>query len=263
MLFPTATIAARCQQFVKQKSLTIPPPSVRVVELIPRVNESSCISSGLAAVLFSSGEFKVAKQFWQHSGDGVSSRRAEFCQQELEDGLLVEKGLPEEVLGRPAKGPKRYSRVPTDKGSKPLSPAIPDGPDASRFVEERFGRNLGVEFVVNAKLAVRRRIAGTLRSNVVLSDAIALSREGGREEGFTEDDVYLYPTGMSAIFNSHRLLMETMGLKKSVCYGYILNNLALFPLGLHLVVSHTLTLSRFWKSLGLVACSMVMVLKTT
>jgi cystathionine gamma-synthase len=217
MLFPSLATASRCRQFIKTHSPTVPPPAVRVIEFTPRLGQDACIASGLCAVLFPAGEFKVAKQFWQHSGDGISSRRAEFCQQELDDGLLREKGLPDELSNRPAKGPKRYSRVSVDKGTN--KPA--DGPDASQFVEERFGRNLGVEFVANAKLAVRRRIAGTLKSNVALSDAIALKSEGGRDvDGFTEGDVYLHPTGMSAIFNSHRLLLETLGPRKGVCYGF-------------------------------------------
>jgi cystathionine gamma-synthase len=222
MLFPSASVARRCGRFIKQHSSTVPPPCIRVVEFTPRASGSThaTIVSGLSVVFFPATEFKVAKQFWQHSGDGVSSRRAEFCQQELEDGVLVEKGLPDELSRRPAKGPKRYSRVLADKGAgEKISPTE----DMSRFVEERFGRNLGVEFVANAKLAVRRRIAGTLRSDVTLSDAIALSSEGGRDvDGFTEEDVYLFPTGMSAIFNSHRLLMETLEPRKSVCYGYAL-----------------------------------------
>lgn len=222
MLFPSAHIAHRCNRFLKQHTATLTPPSVRIVEFTPRVTGATrtTIISGLSAVFFPAPDFKVAKQFWQHSGDGVSSRRAEFCQQELEEGVLVEKGLPDELSQRPAKGPKRYSKVAADKGA---GGRISPTEDTSRFVEERFGRNLGVEFVANAKLAVRRRIAGTLRSNVALSDAIALSREGGRDvDGFTEEDVYLFPTGMSAIFNSHQLLMETIEPRKSVCYGYII-----------------------------------------
>jgi len=179
------------------------------------------ISSGLCAVVYPSGEHPVAKQFWQHGGDGVSSRRAEFCQRELEEGLLVEKSSVQAMPSRVTKGPKRYSRMSQDKGPwKPPSPPA-DAPDISRFVEERFGRNLDLAFVRHAKLAVRRRIAGTLKSSVGPQDALSLSREGGRDvEGFTEADVFLYPTGMSAIFNSHRILMLALGAAKSVCYGF-------------------------------------------
>lgn len=115
------------------------------------------------------------------------------------------------------KGPKRYSRVSSEKPKK--EPEL----DTTAFVEERFGRNLGVAFVGSAKLALRRRIAGTLRSDVGLQDALTLSQEGGRDvDGFTENDVFLYPTGMSAIFNAHRSLLAILGARKSVCYRYIL-----------------------------------------
>ncbi|KAI5817080.1 cystathionine gamma-synthase-like protein [Pyronema omphalodes] len=220
MLFPSYSVANRCRQFMKQTSKSSPPPTLRIVELVPRTKRETIISTGVSAVFFPAEEFKVAKQFWQHSGDGVSSRRAEYCSQELEEGLLVEKGALSEQFTRPAKGPKRYSRTAADIDFKPSSPPAPDAPDTSRFVEERFGRNLGVEFVGNAKLAIRRRIAGTLRSDVGLTDALALSREGGRDADLEEDDVYLCPSGMSAIFNSHRFLMEALGAKKSICYGF-------------------------------------------
>lgn len=237
MLFPSASVAARCRQFIKQRSETVPAPNIRVIELTCKTGKSpkgkTAIWSDLCAVLFPAGEFKVAKQFWQHTGDGISSRRAEFCQCELEEGTLVEKGsittltddlaaLSTSPPSRVSKGPKRYSRMSKDKvESKPQVAADTEaGEDCSRFVEERFGRNLDVAFVDSAKLAIRRRIAGTLKSNVALKDALELSSEGGRlEEGFSEDDVYLHPTGMSAIFNTHRLLMSALGPKKSVCYG--------------------------------------------
>jgi cystathionine gamma-synthase len=222
MLFPSYSVANRCRQFMKQTCKSSPPPTLRILELVPRTKRETIISTGVSAVFFPAEEFKVAKQFWQHSGDGVSSRRAEYCSQELEEGLLVEKGALSEQFTRPAKGPKRYSRTAADIDFKPSSPPAPDAPDTSRFVEERFGRNLGVEFVGNAKLAIRRRIAGTLRSDVGLTDALALSREGGRDADLEEDDVYLCPSGMSAIFNSHRFLMEALGAKKSICYGYAL-----------------------------------------
>lgn len=228
MLFPSARVAARCRQFIKQRSESSPPPSVRVVEFACKTPKTPSVWSDLCAVLFPAEEFKVAKQFWQHTGDGISSRRAEFCQGEFEEGVLVEKGTVTDDLSalsspplRVAKGPKRYSPLSKDKiDYKPQAQNVEAGEDCSRFVEERFGRILDASFIDYAKLAIRRRIAGTLKSNVELKDALELSSEGGRlEEGFSEGDVYLHPTGMSAIYNTHRLLMSALGPKKSVCYG--------------------------------------------
>ncbi|KAK4959517.1 hypothetical protein LTR28_005317, partial [Elasticomyces elasticus] len=44
--------------------------------------------------------------------------------------------------------------------------------EPAQFVEERFGRNLNVAFAAEAKLAIRRRIAGSLTANVDLPEAM-------------------------------------------------------------------------------------------
>ncbi|RPB03758.1 PLP-dependent transferase [Choiromyces venosus 120613-1] len=222
MLFPTPCVAARCRQFIKATSQTTPAPAIRIVEFVSKTGKRNGgderpIWSDLCAVMYPASEAKVSKQFWQHTGDGVSSRRAEFCQREFDEGLLVEKStITIESPPRMSKGPKRYSR-----GNIPFKQPAQEDEELDTFVEERFGRNLDLAFVDSAKLAIRRRIAGSLKTNVEVKDALELSSEGGRMvEGFAENDVYLHPTGMSAIFNTHRLLMATLGPKKSVCYGF-------------------------------------------
>ena len=230
MLFPSHDIATLCRRFIERHSPACPPPPVRVVDLVRQESgpgqDRSYPPSNLSAVFFPEGDSSVAKQFWQHSGEGVSSRRAEFCLGQLAEGRLVEKAVSENRIRMlVAKGPTRYSSNSSmGKGCTKLaleSEAL-EGPSTSRFVEERFGRNLDFELAGYAKLAVRKRIAGTLKSNVGLKDAIALSSEGGRDvEGFTEDDVYLYPTGMSAIFNSHQLVLRCVGSRESVCFGCV------------------------------------------
>lgn len=223
MLFPTSRIATRCYQFIKTTSQTTPAPTIRVVEFVSKTRRSGedggPIWSDLCAVVYPASEARVAKQFWQHTGDGVSSRRAEFCQREFDEGLLVEKStITTESPPRMGKGPKRYSR-----GDMRLKPSAQEEEELDTFVEERFGRNLDLAFVDSAKLAIRRRIAGCLKTNAELKDALELPNEDGRViQGFAENDVYLYPTGMSAIFNTHRLLMVALGPNRSVCYGYAL-----------------------------------------
>lgn len=222
MMFPSSEVAARCMLFIQQRSETTPTPDIRIMELICQSwLERSSVWETVSAVLFPAKEFPIAKQFWQHTGDGISSRRAEFCLNAHEEGVLTEKNSArDDPSPRVSKGPKRYSRLPQEYKSPVRVPKADTGVDSSQYVEERFGRNLDAAFIDSAKLAIRRRIAGTLKSNVGLQDALGLLSEGGRlGEGFSENDVYLYPTGMSAIFNTHRLLMSVRGPKKSVCYG--------------------------------------------
>ncbi|KAK3044629.1 hypothetical protein LTS18_000776, partial [Coniosporium uncinatum] len=91
------------------------------------------------------------------------------------------------------------------------------------FVEERFGRNLDLSLANNAMLAIRRRIAGVLTADVELEDALvkAPDRERTRQvSGFSEEDVYLFPTGMSSIYNTHRIWMALRGQLRSINYGF-------------------------------------------
>ena len=205
---------------------------MRIIEFVhqqskaPSKAPSTEIWSDLCAVFYPKDLHKHAKAYWQHTGEGISSRRAEFCQRQFDEGLLV----PKKSLGEPQngsegmiKGPRRYQRGSVDVTPKrpPQKPScMSDGDEYSFFVEERFGRNLGAAFVQSAKLAIRKRISGLLKVNLCLEDALKLADDSGvRAKGLTPDDVYLFPCGMAAIFNTHRMLLSVFGPRKSVAFG--------------------------------------------
>lgn len=236
MLFPCHAIAARCRDFITRQRKEPETHHARVVDFVPKPSEDMEAgvrkALGLSAVVFHQSDAKIAKSFWQHSGDGVSSRRAEYCLELLKKGLLVDKAAVDDAA-RTSKGPRRYQK----KGSMDINTssngteivdgeanAISHNHESAQFVEERFGRNLQLGHAANAKIAIRRRIAGALVADVDLEQAMDLERhpEKLREvDGFSEDDVYLYPTGMSSIFNTHRTMLLTRGPHlKSVCFGF-------------------------------------------
>lgn len=241
VLFPTHTVAARCVDFFhKQVPALEQGEDVRIVELVP--DAATCGVGGnsnayfeIAAVVFPKDQFRTAKSFWQHTGDGISSRRAEFCHKAFEDGHLVRKdGLAQAqpTPRRLGKGPRRYQRggsaditLSTRHGcvnGASTSEPNPDKPDYLQFVEERFGRNLDASLTANAKLAVRRRIAGSLTADIDLVDALDMHGDMKRKQdvpGFSEEDIYLYPTGMSSIFNIHITMLAIREPLKSVCFG--------------------------------------------
>ena len=231
-LFPSHAVAVRCIQFFAAQLSSSPTRvTTRIVDLYPNDEEKPIIS----AVIYPKPHAKIAKIFWQHSGEGISSRRAEYCHGAFDDGRLGAKAIIygndscTQSTGLLLKGPKRYQkRASTDFVQRSLNQ--PQEPDSSKrieyaqFVEERFGRNLDVSLADKAKLAIRRRIAGALTANVDLHDAEShthLSTRTEHVEGFSEDDVYLYPCGMNSIFNTHRALMACRGKLKSVSYGYV------------------------------------------
>lgn len=137
------------------------------------------------------------------------------------------------------KGPRRYQRPSSQNGIVPAITTNPEptlvqeetpeieGKDYFQFVEERFGRNLNAKLASQAKFAIRRRISGCLTDDSDLDQALANSPSNcdTRQVGLRDRDVYLYPTGMSAIFNTHRVLLANaaargMEPRKSICFGF-------------------------------------------
>ncbi|KXX74675.1 Cystathionine gamma-synthase [Madurella mycetomatis] len=249
LLFPTRQIAARCVDFVKERA---PPTVADLLESVHLVLDTAkpaaealvSLSPAISAVLFPPEAFPLVKQYWQHTGDGASSRRAEFCHALLKEGLLrLDDGTkssaptsPTPASPKPCRGPRRYQRLssfdtpkvtpaPTPKISPDRDSGIgPDIHETSRYLEERFGRNLDVSFVEPAKSAIKRRIAGALRSDRELSTVpLPDSEMASNTRGIInlrEEDIYLFPCGMSAIFNTHRALLSARGSLKSINFGF-------------------------------------------
>ncbi|KAF7549211.1 hypothetical protein G7Z17_g6553 [Cylindrodendrum hubeiense] len=236
MLFPTPKVARRCLDFVRQR---VSPELSRQLGVIDLALDTSKDLSALlkklaptvSAVVFPEEVFSVAKQYWQHTGDGTSSRRAEFCHGLFQDHLLVPTAgahAAHEAPGRPFRGPKRYQRPGSIDGVPPATPrtSSPKEPEesleSSQFLEERFGRNLNLSMVERAKSAIRRRIAGALAHEVDLNNGPLPSMTSNTRgiQGLEEGDVYLYPCGMNAIFNAHRALLKAREPRKSINFGF-------------------------------------------
>lgn len=227
-----------------------PPVPVRLVQFLICPEDDvethkQCIE--LHIVLFPGDSFPLAKQFWQHTGNCISSRRAERCLAMLGElpGLTGE-GTPTPAVPRPpVRVPNRHYSKKSFGRSPPSSPASPhprNGPfrspdelqktdeelsaDQSVYLEERYGRNAPLESAAACKRALRRRIAGVL----VRDSPSDWSNAGGNKaeigpstrgvDNVTEDDVFLFPTGMSAIWHAHQLASAARPIAKSICFGY-------------------------------------------
>ncbi|KAH9848718.1 PLP-dependent transferase [Lenzites betulinus] len=244
LLCPTRRIAEQCRAFMIDRSTKAGSPiPVRLVQftICPEDNDISAPCLELHIVLFPGDQFALAKQFWQHTGLCVSSRLAERCLTMLHEEI-GSPTTPVPTPGRPPVKPgNRHYSAKSIGRSPPTSPTFPHmryggsiaaqtaellSKDHDTYVEERYGRNLPSESAAAAKRAMRRRIAG-----VLVRDAPSdWSTAGGHEaelgpstrgvEGVTEDDVFLYATGMSAIWNAHQLALAVRPPAKSVCFGF-------------------------------------------
>ncbi|KAI1087753.1 PLP-dependent transferase [Rostrohypoxylon terebratum] len=247
ILFPTKKTANRCLDFIRDKAPQSALESLDVLHLVldpARKPPESLLSAtpSISAVLCTAEAFPFAKQYWQHSGDGISSRRAEFCHGLFHENILV----PEEQVLSPriaqqklCRGPKRYRRTASidqnTNGSNGTNHQFPvileatvdnsttDSLETSRFLEERYGRNLDLSLVPNAKSAIRRRIAGVLTTDVDLDSTTAFPTMDSNARGisnFKEDDIYLVPCGMNAIFTTHQSLLKAREPRKSINFGF-------------------------------------------
>ena len=235
ILFPSSKTAQRCHNFIKAKAEPGSAGDVKIINLfLDKSKERSKIiakvSPSTSAVIFHKDLFPIAKQYWQHSGDGISSRRAEFCHSLFSDGKLVDSTPLQPILNQ-KRGPKRYQKESVDLNSPkenkiifqlPLKDGAAESWESTQFLEERFGRNLDISLVDNARLAICRRIAGSLVGEVDLavepSSKVTSNSRG--VTGLSDDDVYLYPCGMNSIFNTHRVMLESRGQLKSISFGF-------------------------------------------
>ena len=166
---------------------------------------------------------------------------AEYCLLQLENVARLDDSLesisPDAVSGNVGAKPLRRSPYKNRHYAKdihfgrltppttPTRDTIVDSDELTQdrmtYLEERYGRNLDVSFAGRAKIALRRRIAGTLRENVEVNEALLTKGYGkGRScKGVDESDVYLFATGMSAIWSAHQLVLNSLPPKKSVCFG--------------------------------------------
>ncbi|GAC74990.1 cystathionine beta-lyases [Moesziomyces antarcticus T-34] len=327
MLFPSAKIADRCRDYMRTLAPSPSPLPIRIVRFsmlehaasnpasIPDANSSSSTAEHVAdqldathhhassssttahyifIVFFPAHLFPLAKSFWQHTGDGISSRQADRCLSLLEHSSR-NAADQHDVANKPAAADaapapesatsistddvykksagkrfyNRYTRTnshtatPSPNSSAPQTPSSsgilqrpstagedaaaavaasvePVSSDLVTYVEERYGRNLPLTSAPSAKLALRRRIAGTLlsdRSEQSATEAPGdqVGESGRTGTGVTEDDVFLFPCGMSAIFHAHQLAMRAAprlvradspanvsprAVGKSVCFGF-------------------------------------------
>ncbi|KAI1785957.1 PLP-dependent transferase [Ganoderma leucocontextum] len=243
LLCPTRRVAEHCREFMLDRSTKAGAPvPVRLVQftICPEEDDASAPCVELHIVLFPKDSFPLAKQFWQHTGLCVSSRLAERCLFMLkEDGSgSASPKSPTTSFVKP--GNRHYSAAKGLSKSPPASPPAAQprfntdvvepsnehlGGDHINYVEERYGRNMPLESAGVAKRAMRRRIAGVLIRDTPNDWSTAGGQDtqlgpSTRVKGVTESDVFLYSTGMAAIWSAHQLALGARPAAKSVCFGF-------------------------------------------
>ncbi|KAJ3260007.1 hypothetical protein HK103_001517 [Boothiomyces macroporosus] len=209
---------AECRAFMKCRIKE--PAYIHLVELVATSNVQSVYSFStpkIYIILFPSVYAKVAKEFWQHTGTGITSRFAEYCLIQLDVFYVLPKQL------EPATGSKSQSFKKEERSQNLSRQHLESSKVASIFVEERFGRNLDMKTEVeHVKTALKRRIAGVLGDAEDSTDVVddGNDNESLRDEKVNQDHVFLFPSGMQAIYFSHKVAVALYPGLKSVQYGF-------------------------------------------
>ncbi len=239
-MFPTKEIANRCLSFVRGRAPPEAAAKADVIHLGLDVKNPSSVSLALLRPEISAVLCPLRLTLAQRStgstrvmvsrAEGPSS--ATVCSKMASCAQLTEAKVPLPLIGNPIEVRDAISghtlfegdtpSGPKTNGQPPASEAGSEVQESSRFLEERFGRNLDISFLAAARSAIRRRIAGALTSDLDLTKeplpAMGVSSRGVVD--LREDDVYLFPCGMNAIFNAHRLLLRARGSMKSINFGF-------------------------------------------
>ncbi|KAI6040875.1 pyridoxal phosphate-dependent transferase [Pisolithus marmoratus] len=194
LLCPTQRTADYGKEFIHNQALLAGKPSdVRIVHyaIHPMADSAPPHSAEVFALFFHADTYKIAREFWQNCGLGVSSRYAEHCL-----SVLGIPGFPRVQISEflRACGKSASRTFETDLIPKPL--------DASELL---------LTTGADAKAALRQRIA----SFFVHDESPASARTN-----VSEDDVFLFPCGMSALWNAHQLLLASRPPGKSVVFGF-------------------------------------------
>jgi len=218
LLFPSRRSAKECKEFIINRSSDQHIiPFCRIVESTLWIEKSLLSSNQLSVtiflLIFPEKVQKLAKEFWQHTGEGISSRLAQHCV------YLIKKRNQENLIG-PKCGNQRYSKINPSLSS--LSIDFKHDKDSEQFVEERFGRNFPVECVGDVKKIIQRRICHALNGHQDITQNIhgTISKQNKYPPlNVCENDVFLYPCGMNAIYNIYRIILKMFPGLKSVQFG--------------------------------------------
>ncbi|KAJ1959175.1 Cystathionine gamma-synthase [Dispira parvispora] len=230
LVFPSMSIAQRCRDFICKFYKPTDSTSSQVNEETQSVTIQSVAVAGssdqytstdirahpvqLFAVMFPTSAAPTAKLYWQHTGEGVSSRLAEHCLKALQsvsqlslDSDSSRSGY-RHTTGSPRQTHPRYQMKSRASPSKLSPSSATPTEDIEEYLEACYGRNLPVRTAQTCKQVLRQRIAQ------------ALNHHPEAAQGPTADDVYLFPTGMTAIFHAHRSLLTSRGEHQSICFGF-------------------------------------------
>ena len=214
VFYRSKRIAEECRKFMLGRAPqegTLASVKLALYSICPEVSSGQTRQPAeLHLVLFPPAMLISATEFWKYAGLGISSRFAEHC-------LSLLPGQDKQDTNSPGG---------VSQSSSTILPPEVKSKDQSTYPREQHSPLGDGAF---AKHVLRRRIAGLLTGNIqdaprgpyAASSAqdIGIESSNRSVQDVCEDDVFLFPTGMAAIWNAHHLCLRARPPAKSVCLG--------------------------------------------
>ncbi|THH26946.1 hypothetical protein EUX98_g7243 [Antrodiella citrinella] len=190
-LFPTAHAAQECVAYMRRYVPSSDDHSISVGLAHILLDDKTRQLAGrdsleVYAVIFRPELKKLGKSYWQHTGTGVSSRYASACLANIANRVVrpIITSQPWEAQINPCVYAKLHSET------------------------QRIAQTL------------QRRIASLALTGSPPVDQDGISFQVNGRGKVSETDVFLYPSGMSAIWHAHQLIMKLKPGLKYVSFGF-------------------------------------------
>lgn len=202
MVFCSRVSAERCALYLKENGtaknpiptsilLTYKPDPNAIIQVVHLNTRSASFRNkypedelSMSAIMYPEEDFIYAKQFWQHTGEGVSSRRAECYIQNFDAYELADELHPD----------MQYSPIVHSNSTKKICGVVQDSKSA------------------DAKRLIRERIASWISQDLAL---------GSPRVG--TNDVFLFSIGMQALAGVYRAILLTERAKdttRTIAFGF-------------------------------------------
>lgn len=188
LIFSSYNVAKRCREYIKVKRPSTSTYPIRILQLSSEKPNSLDESRykqecKVSTVFVHKDDFKYLKEYWQHTGEGISSRVAEYMLRNLFDidDQTLQSISHEHALQTSTETPISSTNITITEKEK-------EGTTTSTsYIEQRFGRAMDMSMGNYAKRLIKKRIALKVvdveeetvsTNNSTATTIIAVSNEG-------------------------------------------------------------------------------------
>ncbi|KAL6946947.1 hypothetical protein ACO0QE_001803 [Hanseniaspora vineae] len=161
LIFSSYNVAKRCREYIKVKRPSTSTYPIRILQLSSEKPNSLDESRykqecKVSTVFVHKDDFKYLKEYWQHAGEGISSRVAEYMLRNLFD---IDDQTLQSISHEHALQTSQTSTERKTSTIKTMEKEKEGTTTSTSYIEQRFGRAMDMSMGEYAKKLIKKRIA--------------------------------------------------------------------------------------------------------